>query len=118
MRRTAWRILLALVTSIVFVVPGHADTAVAFTDAERAAILAHGPWPPPMPPDPGNRLSGRADAIALGRRLFFDTRLSANGQRSCAACHVPSMSFADGRPRSMGIALVDRNAIALANLRL
>ena len=91
-----------------------------FTDDERAAILLHGPWPPPMPPDPSNRVSGKPAAIALGRRLFFDTRLSKDGQRSCASCHDPAKAFADGRPRSIGIGavVVDRNAIALANLRL
>jgi cytochrome c peroxidase len=93
-------------------------TAVAFTQEERAAILAHGPWPQPMPPDPSNRVSGKAAAVALGRLLFFDQRLSMDGQRSCATCHDPAKAFADARPRSMGTVRVDRNAIALANLRL
>ena len=91
---------------------------VAFSAAERAAILAQGPWPSPQRPDPSNRYSGNADAIALGRRLFFDTRLSIDGRQSCATCHDPERSFADGKARSLGRALVDRNAIALANLRL
>jgi cytochrome c peroxidase len=92
--------------------------AVAFTAAERAAILAHGPWPPAVTPDPSNRASGNADAIALGRRLFSDARLSGDRGRSCATCHDPARQFADGRDRSVGLARVDRNAIALANLRL
>lgn len=91
---------------------------VVLSAAERAAILAQGPWPSPQPPDPSNRYSGNADAIALGRRLFFDTRLSLDGRQSCATCHDPAKSFADGKARSLGRALVDRNAIALANLRL
>ncbi len=85
---------------------------------ERAAILAQGPWPSAQSPDPSNRLSGNVEAIALGRRLFFDTRLSLDGRQSCASCHNPQMAFADGKMRSTGRALVDRNAIALANLRL
>ncbi len=92
--------------------------SVAFSAGEREAILSHGPWPPPMPPDPGNRVSGNADAVALGRRLFNDKRLSADGTRSCATCHDPARAFTDGRDRSIGLARVDRNAIALANLRL
>src|SRR5215510_6736082 len=64
-----------------------ADPVVTFTADERAAILLHGPWPQPMPPDPSNRVSGKPEAVALGRRLFFDKRLSADGQRSCATCH-------------------------------
>jgi cytochrome c peroxidase len=71
-----------------------------------------------MLPDPSNRVSGVPAAIALGRQLFFDTRLSRDGTRSCATCHDPAKSFADGRPRSLGHERLDRNAIALANLRL
>ena len=92
--------------------------SVNFSAAERAAILAQGPWPSPPRPDPSTRYSGNADAIALGRRLFFDTRLSIDGRQSCATCHDPEKSFADGKARSLGRALVDRNAIALANLGL
>ncbi|MBX9588448.1 MAG: c-type cytochrome [Hyphomonadaceae bacterium] len=94
------------------------EQAVTFSADERAAILAHGPWPPPRHPDPSNRVSGNRDAISLGRRLFFDTRLSLDGRQSCATCHDPATAFADGKPRGIGRALVDRNAIALANLGL
>ena len=117
--KTAAYALLALLTPLAGIATAaRADPAVAFTDKERTAILAHGPWPQPMPPDPSNRVSGSRAAIALGRRLFFDVRLSEDGRRSCATCHDPAKAFADGRPRSIGVAVVDRNAIALANLRL
>ncbi|MGE0851028.1 MAG: cytochrome-c peroxidase [Hyphomicrobiaceae bacterium] len=92
--------------------------AVTFSEEERGAILAHGPWPPPISIDASNRASGRPDAIALGRRLFSDTRLSLDGTRACTTCHDPARRFADGRDRSIGLAKTDRNAIALANLRL
>jgi cytochrome c peroxidase len=95
-----------------------ASDAPTFTAEERAATLSHGPWPPHMPPDPSNRVSGMPAAIALGRRLFFDQRLSSDQTRSCATCHDPAKSFADGRDRSQGHERLDRNAIALANLRL
>ncbi|MDI1444452.1 cytochrome c peroxidase [Polyangium sp. 6x1] len=36
---------------------------------------------------------------ALGRKLFFDKRLSKNSARSCATCHVPEKAFSDGLPR-------------------
>jgi cytochrome c peroxidase len=35
--------------------------------------------------------------IALGERLFHDTRLSGPGTRSCATCHDPAHAFTDGR---------------------
>lgn len=34
------------------------------------------------------------DAVALGRKIFFDRRLSLNGTISCAMCHVPEQAFA------------------------
>jgi cytochrome c peroxidase len=94
------------------------ESTVNFDAAERAAILAHGPWPPERMPDPSNRFSGNKEAISFGRQLFFDKRLSLDGQRSCATCHDPTKAFADGKARSVGLAVVDRNAIALANLSL
>ncbi|MDH4391403.1 MAG: cytochrome c peroxidase [Aquabacterium sp.] len=69
---------------------------------ERNRILAHGPWPPPPARDPGNALSGQPAAIALGRALFFEARLSAGGVLACASCHLPQHGFADGRPRGLG----------------
>jgi cytochrome c peroxidase len=94
------------------------EPPVAFSAAERTAILAHGPWPQPRTRDPSNRVSGNPAAIALGKQLFSDTRLSGDGRRSCATCHDPARFFADGRDRSVGHGRGDRNAIALANLRL
>lgn len=86
-----------------------------FTSEERAAIARHGPWPPPRAQDPGNAQSGRAAAVSLGQRLFFDARLSPGGQVSCASCHVPGLAFADGRARSQGLAELDRNSPSLWN---
>ncbi len=37
------------------------------------------------------------ELVDAGRRLFFDTRLSSHGRRSCATCHQPALAFADGR---------------------
>lgn len=41
--------------------------------------------------------------IALGRKLFFDPRLSKDGTVACATCHDTTRSFADLRPTSEGI---------------
>jgi len=56
--------------------------------------------------------------VALGRRLFYDSRLSVSGHYSCASCHDPARSFTDGRAVAIG-ALGDalpRNAMALVNV--
>lgn len=68
-----------------------------FTADERARIEAHGPWPPARSADPSNRVDGRPEAIELGRRLFFDKRLSASGQLACASCHDAKRGFQDGQ---------------------
>lgn len=93
-----------------------ADTGLLdFSAAERRSIVQHGPWPPRPARDPGNAVAGRADAVALGQRLFFDPRLSADGSLSCASCHRPEAAFADGQPRSIGREVLDRNAPSLWN---
>jgi cytochrome c peroxidase len=55
--------------------------------------------------------------IALGRKLFYDPRLSKNNTVSCASCHNPYLGFADGRPIALGFggALGVRNAPTLLN---
>jgi len=88
----------------------------AFTPEEVRRILRHGPWPQSASPDPSNRVWGNADAIALGEALFFDARLSATGDMSCATCHVPGRGWTDGRLRAQGRALLDRNTPSLWNV--
>ncbi len=58
------------------------------------------------------------DVVALGRRLFEDRRLSADGSVSCATCHRPERAFTDGRARAVGIAgrVGRRNSPQLFNL--
>jgi len=41
-----------------------------------------------------------AKKAALGKRLFFDERLSGDGALSCASCHIPNKGYADGKPLS------------------
>src|SRR5437879_4869056 len=43
------------------------------------------------------------ETIALGRRLYYDPQLSADGSISCASCHAPQFAFADSRPLSVGV---------------
>jgi len=58
------------------------------------------PWitPPQVPAD--NPMG--AAKVELGRRLFFDIRLSGPGYVACASCHKPNHGFADQRPFSFG----------------
>jgi cytochrome c peroxidase len=84
---------------------------------EVARILQHGPWPPLLKPDPSNRVSGKAEAIALGEKLFFEPRLSGSGSVLCATCHAPFRHFQDARARAFGLELVDRNTLTVVNAR-
>jgi cytochrome c peroxidase len=43
-----------------------------------------------------------AAKVELGRYLFYDPRLSANGSQSCASCHIQRLAFTDGKPHSEG----------------
>jgi len=55
--------------------------------------------------------------IALGKKLFFDTRLSLDNTISCASCHKPGFAFTDGLITSTGIndQKTDRNSPSLLN---
>ena len=56
--------------------------------------------------------------VRLGRRLFYDARLSGNGTYACASCHQQKLAFTDGRPRALGSTGQPhaRSAMSLANV--
>ena len=68
----------------------------------------------PLPPDPSNRVADDPRAVALGQRLFFDTRLSSNGKVSCATCHIPNREFQDGTPLAKGVGTTGRRTMPVA----
>ena len=58
------------------------------------------------------------ERVELGKYLFHDKSLSANGTVSCASCHDSAKAFTDGLPVSTGIngKTGDRNSMPLFNL--
>lgn len=72
-------------------------------------------FPRPAVPE-GNPMSSAK--VELGRRFFYDPRLSANGKQACASCHRPEYAFAEPQRRSVGSAggLNRRNALHLVNV--
>jgi cytochrome c peroxidase len=58
-----------------------------------------------------------AAKVELGRKLFFDPRLSADGKVSCSTCHDPKLAFTDGKAVAEGVAgrLGVRNSPSLFN---
>jgi cytochrome c peroxidase len=69
---------------------------------------------PPLGPDPSNRVADDPAAATLGKALFSDTRLSANGAISCATCHKPNRQFQDDLPVGHGMAEGTRRTMPIA----
>jgi cytochrome c peroxidase len=101
----------ALIVGVVslLAVAAPAQPGLDLEPAEIRQIMKHGPWPPAPLRDPSNRASGDPRAIALGRRLFFELRMSPGAAIACATCHVPERAWTDGRSRAQGLAVLDRN---------
>ncbi len=93
----------------------HARIGIAVVAA--ALVAGCGGGEPPPPPGAGydwNLPAGfpvpevpadnpmSAVKVELGRRLFYDTRLSGNQTFSCASCHRQELAFTDGRARGLG----------------
>jgi cytochrome c peroxidase len=59
--------------------------------------------------------------IELGKKLFYEPLLSANGKRSCASCHVPGKAFTDGQTKALQVdehSVLPRNTPTLWNASL
>lgn len=56
---------------------------------------------PPVPAPADNRPT--ADSVALGRRLFYEVKLSGDDTLSCASCHRPELYFSDGQAVARGV---------------
>jgi cytochrome c peroxidase len=94
--------------------------ALAGRTGKRADLFAYATRPPlglpPVPVPKDNPLT--PDKIELGRKLFFDRRLSLNNTFSCAMCHVPEQGFTSNeQATAVGIEgrTVRRNSPTLYN---
>jgi len=74
---------------------GLAATTLAAAEASLESLSGRPPHPPQNPPT-------RAK-VELGKKLFFDNRLSGPGNRSCGTCHRPELLFSDGLSRAWGL---------------
>jgi cytochrome c peroxidase len=96
---------------------------VAMTAAHAAADIAAADYQWHLPPGfpapavpPDNPMS--IAKVALGRRLFFEKRLSSSGRYACSSCHRPEMAFTDGLAHARGATgqSVRRGAMSLTNV--
>ncbi|TNE47081.1 MAG: di-heme enzyme [Deltaproteobacteria bacterium] len=76
--------------------------------------LPDGVSPPKVPSD--NPMTQAK--VELGRYLFYDKRLSPNGQSSCATCHEQQRAFTDGKalPKGSTGETLLRNSMSLSNV--
>jgi len=101
--------------------PGSDDAAALGPDLLQAYVPSTYAWDlpawMPKPLDPRDNPT-TPEKVELGRRLFYDTRLSVNRTRSCASCHRQRLAFTDGLQKSPGAFgdLTARNAMSLANV--
>jgi cytochrome c peroxidase len=72
-------------------------------------------FPVPKVPEDNPMSSAK---VELGRRLFYDRRLSGNGTYSCGSCHVQELAFTDGLATAKGSTeqFHVRGSMSLANV--
>ena len=91
----------------------------AFSTASLLTFSALMPVHPVVADEPGPVAAIAFDPAkaALGKRLFFDPRLSGDTETSCASCHQPEHGFTDGKALSDAYAgsLHFRNVPTLIN---
>jgi len=93
-----------------------ASPADAWSADERALIASMSiTMLGPIPTDPSNRVADDSRAARLGHQLFFDKRLSSNGEISCASCHDPARGFQDGMALAKGVGTTDRRTMPIAS---
>ncbi len=58
------------------------------------------------------------EGVALGRKLFYEKRLSKDNTQSCGSCHFQTHSFSDSTATSVGVDGIfgTRNAMTIVNL--
>ncbi len=111
----------AVVAAIVLATGPTVRPAAGDGDARLAAAVARVAAPPlglpPVPVPADNPTT--PDKVALGRKLFFDRRLSNNGTMSCAMCHIPEQGFTSNelaRPVGLEGRSLRRNSPTLLNV--
>ncbi len=108
-RKSKFSICCALLLGVFFIVAAAylpvagqsvAEKSVAFPIGKPVQIKTPLGLPPvPIPADN----PPTEQTIALGRRLYYDPRLSVDSTISCASCHAPEFAFSDNQPFSKGV---------------
>jgi cytochrome c peroxidase len=75
------------------------DGSSAMPDTETFLWKLPEGFPSPVLPDENPMSDAK---VELGRRLFYDKRLSHNETQACASCHLQELAFSDGRATGLG----------------
>ncbi len=91
------------------------------SEPTQTDVIADFDWQLPAgfsPPAVPESNAMNAAKVELGRRLFYDTRLSVNGQGSCGSCHRQRLAFTDGRSQAIGVTgeRHERSSMSLVNV--
>lgn len=107
--------ILLLLAAAAFAVAGCQRQELSEAEKKTIASLSLSGLPP-LPADPSNRYADDAAAAAFGATLFFEQRLSRDGNVACATCHLIDRQFQDDKPRSVGLAETNRRSMPLAGM--
>jgi cytochrome c peroxidase len=114
-----WRMVVpAVMTSVLAAgCTGERVTGPSVPSGDPAAFRWELPAGFPLPLVPADNPMSDAK-VELGRRLFYDTRLSGNGAFSCSSCHRQQNAFADARNLPFGSTgqAHPRNSMSLPNV--
>lgn len=94
------RIVVPLVAMMAFVVWSVLAAPAVTSDLRQQALEAFKPLPA-IATSPDNPIT--TEKVALGRVLYFETRVSADGTVSCARCHQPTLYGTDGLAKPIGV---------------
>ncbi len=101
------RVIEMTLRTLGFLLIGLAMSMIACTPPETAEVAqpAEPDWPglpnyAPMEIPADNPMT--AEKVALGKQLYYDQRLSGDGQRSCYGCHLEEHGLTDGRAVALG----------------
>lgn len=107
-------LLAGLISSCVSYSPSATENAIQWTREELDLIQTLSlDKLPRLPESLGNKVADDEVAARFGQQLFFDQRLSGNGEVSCSTCHQPSRFFKDGLPRAQAIGETSRKTMTL-----
>ncbi len=110
------RACLLVVTALLLSPPVLADDTAVHLRALTRSISAPLGLPQQVHPSENTPTVAK---VALGRKLFFDRRLSLNGTMSCAMCHIPEQGFANNELATavgLGGLSTRRNAPTILNV--